>query len=112
LPALQEVPEGPAPPVLEPPRLSPTERVAEILESFFLEDARLTTELLQELGKGNGADLVRLFIGPSTPADAPSVVDSVSRPDLVEARRRRGCRRECRAHPGEPAEARMGRERL
>jgi hypothetical protein len=44
-PALPDVPEGPAPPVIEPPRLSPTERVAEILERFFLEDARLTTEL-------------------------------------------------------------------
>jgi hypothetical protein len=46
------------------------ERVAEILERFFLADQRLTTELLGELGRCSAADLVKLFGGPVPPATA------------------------------------------
>jgi hypothetical protein len=56
-----------------PPPLAPVERVVEILERFFLEDARLTTELLTELGRCSSAHLVRLF-RPSPADQAPAAV--------------------------------------
>jgi hypothetical protein len=55
---------------------APTERVAEILERFFLEDARLTSELLVELGKLGPDELYALFGSPlrkpAAPAEKPS----------------------------------------
>jgi hypothetical protein len=54
---------------------SSIERVAEIPEALFLKEPELTAELLVDR---NTADLVRLFGGPSTAADAPSVVETVS----------------------------------
>jgi hypothetical protein len=48
-------------PAAVPPPLAPVQRVVEIFERFFREDARLTAELLTELGHCSPADLVRLF---------------------------------------------------
>jgi hypothetical protein len=53
MPALEPVPA--------PPPQTPVERIVEIVERFFLEDSRLTTELLQELAKCSASDLVRLI---------------------------------------------------
>jgi hypothetical protein len=59
--AAAEAEAGPGPEVAvaEPPPLTPVERIAEILERFYLEDARLTRELVQELGKSDAESLVR-----------------------------------------------------
>jgi hypothetical protein len=46
---------------INPPPLSPPERIAEILERLFLEDARLTSKLLQELGRCTTKELAKLF---------------------------------------------------
>ena len=52
---------APAPAEPDPPPLSAPERIAEILERFYLWDARLTGELLGELANCSAEDLVRLF---------------------------------------------------
>jgi hypothetical protein len=59
----------------QPPPQTPVERITEILERFFLNDQRLTTELLQELSRCTAAELVRLF-GCSEPPQQP--LESVS----------------------------------
>jgi hypothetical protein len=63
----------PAPAKAEPPPLAPVERIAEILERFYLEDARLAAELLGELRNCSAADLVKLF-GPTSKAAPPDQV--------------------------------------
>jgi hypothetical protein len=71
-------PAEPVAPVPAPPPLAPVERVVEILERFYLEDARLTAELLQELSLCSAADLVKLFspaVRAPSPAYAPAPAD-------------------------------------
>jgi hypothetical protein len=48
-----------------PPPLAPTARVAEILERFYLEDARLTAELLSTLAECTQEELADLFLSRS-----------------------------------------------
>jgi hypothetical protein len=57
--------------MLERPPLLAVERITEILERFFLNDPRLTTELLQELSRCDAPTLMKLFgCSPSTPVPA------------------------------------------
>jgi hypothetical protein len=62
------------------PPLAPTARVAEILERFFLEDARLTAELLSALARCSPDELVQLFSRDGRPAGRMT-----SRRDLEQA---------------------------
>jgi hypothetical protein len=61
-------------PVANPPRQTAVERITEILERFFLEDSRLTAELLQQLSACTADDLVQMF-GCSAPAAPPTPAD-------------------------------------
>jgi hypothetical protein len=76
----------------EPPPQTTVERITEILERFFLEDSRLTAELLQELSACTVDDLIKLF-GCAVPAlaanaapDEPAPSEPLRKP-LTEAER-------------------------
>jgi hypothetical protein len=76
-------------PAAAPPRQTPVERITEILERFFLNDSRLTQELLGELSACTVDDLVKLF-GCTVPAPAPQAEPAPSEPlrkPLTEAER-------------------------
>jgi hypothetical protein len=66
-----EPPAAPEPATVKPvaAERSPVERIAEILEAFFLKEPGLTSELLEELGRADTATLAKLF-GVSAPPSA------------------------------------------
>jgi len=71
-----------------PAPLAPAERVVEIIERFYIWDARLTGELLGELSRCSPQDLAKLFGPPPTkrpPAYGPPAVIDVSTVDTPPA---------------------------